>query len=976
MSRLAQDINDEWRRRSELIRQQNEEYQEALAKDMENMEIKPKPEPDTSPKHIKQLLLKAKFNHIQNGFIIPLTHCLQPHFVNEHGSIQEDLRYMDSDDERDVEEHKRRRLSKLLEDAGIDDGDHYDDDDKYTEVQYTPASDLNLDHTILRPHGIKHLIEINKQPEETEEGVESSEDSDDGWENYNRYSSDNEKESSSKPTPNPFGDSSTDEDEDDYNEIHHPATEKNKIYWTKSALGMKDTQWEQLDDEDKEEYISMELWKSANMAKYQKEQNKLNELARLKEEGIIPVQLKIPEDLAGVINKDSITVYATCESNCRALKIISPYPVPGISRVGGKTWTEVAENNTEDNLKHFFSEIERLNRHFTKKPSTTNTFSFEHDFSDYRLAKPCWKRLLEIYNDFNDFCTGRILLDSRPIRPLELRQRFKNICTDNVDYLKQGYLALMKSFFTSMYNAMNEEVEIFKKSLNEDDLELFESHENGDKYQLEKLFEVKDRFVFQIPKMKKYIEKGDYNFTKRTTTDERERKMVIRDNVPLADLHPVRNEVRNTSRTLRKIYFDTKKKFEDWIINMLIPEVDRTLVVVNDLYKIFQKKGYFVNMFSKAYCEKINQNNWSGIRIDGNRIELEYLPGYEEMTREISLQCMKKNTRDIFVRWRNYEKLLTEQKFDVTEVHKQKRAWDRLGSGTDSIFKYRDTVIDISDRAKRFLDKEDNFAYKTIQIQTWNTTNFDAEEIDNKDWINRWFLNKYISVWITMYHHYIEELDEIQIADEISREKNWKTDILPEVAKKWNDIKASMLLFYDRLYNRPMLNMMYIDNHRVTDPFEEHAHIQEYPIEQWDNYIGKARDHHQRDIFNEKGWNYVRGTEYNKMQMFFNMSKEYRQEKGFEDFRFTNDPDLPLNFCDMIYACNLLTIELAKNPLKIVKLDSKKTAEQLPFGDMFVPKENKKLYSLHKAREQRAKSNKGNLKSMKDLKFSKTTLRF
>ena len=162
----------------------------------------------------------------------------------------------------------------------------------------------------------------------------------------------------------------------------------------------------------------------------------------------------------------------------------------------------------------------------------------------------------------------------------------------------------------------------------------------------------------------------------------------------------------------------------------------------------------------------------------------------------------------------------------------------------------------------------------------------------------------------------------------------------------------------------------------LTDPFEEHAHMMEYPIERWEEYITMARFHNQRDIFDEKGWNHVRGTEYNKMQMFFNMSKEYRQEKGFEDFRFTNDPDLPLNFCDMIYACNLLTNELAKNPLKNVNLDSKKTAEQMPFDDMFVPEENKELYRLHKAREQRKKSNKSNLKSLKDLKFSKTTLRF
>ena len=77
---------------------------------------------------------------------------------------------------------------------------------------------------------------------------------------------------------------------------------------------------------------------------------------------------------------------------------------------------------------------------------------------------------------------------------------------------------------------------------------------------------------------------------------------------------------------------------------------------------------------------------------------------------------------------------------------------------TDSIFKYRETIIDISERAKEKLEEQDNFAYKTIQIQTWNTTNFDAEEIDNKDWINRWFLNKYASVWLTMYNHYIERV--------------------------------------------------------------------------------------------------------------------------------------------------------------------------------------------------------------------------
>ena len=55
---------------------------------------------------IKQLLLKAKFSHIQNGFIIPLTQRLQPHFVNQHGSIQEDLSGMTSDDEDDEEEEK------------------------------------------------------------------------------------------------------------------------------------------------------------------------------------------------------------------------------------------------------------------------------------------------------------------------------------------------------------------------------------------------------------------------------------------------------------------------------------------------------------------------------------------------------------------------------------------------------------------------------------------------------------------------------------------------------------------------------------------------------------------------------------------------------------------------------------------------------------------------------------------------------
>ena len=124
-------IDDEWKRISELRRQQDKEYQEALAKDMENMGIKSKPEPDTSPNNIKQLLLKAKFNHIQNGFIIPLTHCLQPHFVNQNGSIQEDLTEMVSDDE-----------------------------DEYSEVQYASTPYLNLEETILRPHGIKHLIEI------------------------------------------------------------------------------------------------------------------------------------------------------------------------------------------------------------------------------------------------------------------------------------------------------------------------------------------------------------------------------------------------------------------------------------------------------------------------------------------------------------------------------------------------------------------------------------------------------------------------------------------------------------------------------------------------------------------------------------------------------------------------------------------------------------------------------------------------
>ena len=35
-----------------------------------------------------------------------------------------------------------------------------DDEDEYSEVQYTLAPDLNLKDTILLPHGIKHLIEI------------------------------------------------------------------------------------------------------------------------------------------------------------------------------------------------------------------------------------------------------------------------------------------------------------------------------------------------------------------------------------------------------------------------------------------------------------------------------------------------------------------------------------------------------------------------------------------------------------------------------------------------------------------------------------------------------------------------------------------------------------------------------------------------------------------------------------------------
>ena len=669
-------IDDEWKRISELRRQQDKEYQEALAKDMENMGIKSKPEPDTSPNHIKQLLLKVKFNHIQNGFIIPLTHCLQPHFVNQNGSIQEDLTEMVSDDE-----------------------------DEYSEVQYASTLYLNLEDTILLPHGIKHLIEINKieiyikissdktitlvflrvldtignvkSRIEDKEGIsynkqhlifkgeelyddthtlseynikkkstlylmvdkeieseEEEEDRDDGWESPNI--SDNEKEYSSKPTPNPFGDSSTDEDEDEEN-----------IKWFE-----------------------------------QREQDKLNELARLKEEGIIPVQLKIPADLAAVINKDSITVYATCESNCRALKIISPYPVPGISRIGGNTWTEVAENNTEDNLKDFFSEIERLNRHFTKKPSTTNTFSFEYDFSGYRLAKPCWKRLLKLYNDFNDTCVRTIDLNVVHLEwTLDERQKIKGDLMFWGNKLKKLYLKLMKTFFTSMYNAQDEEIETFKKTLNEDDLELFESHENGDRYKLEKLFEDKNTFVFQIPKMKMYIEKAlnsIYNML-RGPIQRFEDTNVVGNAIYIHELNKIK-------RKLRKIYVDTKKNFEDWITNMLMPEVDRTLVVVNDLHDIFQKKGYFVNIFSKAYCEKINENNWSGIRIDGNRIQLEYLPGYEEMTREISLQCMKKNTSDIFVKWKNYE-IVNGTKFDVTGTQTEK-SMDRLYA-TDSIFKYQ-----------------------------------------------------------------------------------------------------------------------------------------------------------------------------------------------------------------------------------------------------------------------------------------------
>ena len=51
-----------------------------------------------------------------------------------------------------------------------------------------------------------------------------------------------------------------------------------------------------------------------------------------------------------------------------------------------------------------------------------------------------------------------------------------------------------------MYNAQDEEIETFK-TLNEDDLELFESHENGDRYKLEKLFEDKKiHSYFKIPK--------------------------------------------------------------------------------------------------------------------------------------------------------------------------------------------------------------------------------------------------------------------------------------------------------------------------------------------------------------------------------------------------------------------------------------------------------------------------------------------
>ena len=53
--------------------------------------------------------------------------------------------------------------------------------------------------------------------------------------------------------------------------IRNTPTEEDKRYWTRSVLKMNSLQWEQLDDEEKADFVSRKLWISANLSQYQKE---------------------------------------------------------------------------------------------------------------------------------------------------------------------------------------------------------------------------------------------------------------------------------------------------------------------------------------------------------------------------------------------------------------------------------------------------------------------------------------------------------------------------------------------------------------------------------------------------------------------------------------------------------------------------------------------------------------------------------
>ena len=53
--------------------------------------------------------------------------------------------------------------------------------------------------------------------------------------------------------------------------IRNTPTEDDKRYWTRSALKMKHLHWEQLEDEEKFDFVSRELWIPANLSQYQKE---------------------------------------------------------------------------------------------------------------------------------------------------------------------------------------------------------------------------------------------------------------------------------------------------------------------------------------------------------------------------------------------------------------------------------------------------------------------------------------------------------------------------------------------------------------------------------------------------------------------------------------------------------------------------------------------------------------------------------